>query len=214
MGAALAVRYPAPIPSTCRKARMSAFIRSSRPPSPSWPTPDGPTGVILGRRSQPCPDGTSVAAGCQLAGYLARGRRPSPSHLREIQPAGGHVLRQFAGFGLEPDSGRSGGPARRVAAGVQYALARGLSLGASFTYVDLGTPKISHLENPMAGVLEGRYSPARLPVVGFRLPWLRWSEPGLCVMPPGSKTATGSMVLVPSGRAGRSSARSGRDTRL
>ena len=42
-------------------------------------------------------------------------------------------------------------------------------LGASFTYLDLGTLKISHLAKPMAGVLEGRYSSARLPVVALTL---------------------------------------------
>ena len=46
---------------------------------------------------------------------------------------------------------------------------RGPVAGVSFTYLDLGTLKISHLAKPMAGVLEGRYSPARLPVVALTL---------------------------------------------
>ena len=61
------------------------------------------------------------------------------------------------------------GRQRRMAAGVRYALAPSLSLGASFTYLDLGTLKISHLTNPVAGTLEGRYSSARLPVVALTL---------------------------------------------
>ncbi len=57
----------------------------------------------------------------------------------------------------------------RLAAGVRYTLTPSLTLGASYTHLDLGSARIVNLQDPMAGSLSGRYSSARLPILAFTL---------------------------------------------
>ncbi|MBZ5725313.1 MAG: outer membrane protein transport protein [Acidobacteriia bacterium] len=57
----------------------------------------------------------------------------------------------------------------RVAAGVKYALRPTMTLGVSYSYLDLGKPEIRNLQDPLAGTLAGRYSSARLPFLALTL---------------------------------------------
>jgi len=115
------------------------------------------------------PDGTSVSADANWRDTwrAAVGIRFRVSPKLSLQTGASYESSPVSDWNRTPDI--PVGRQRRIAAGVQYVLARSLSLGASFSYLDLGAPKISHLSNPVAGTLEGRYGPARLPVVALTL---------------------------------------------
>ncbi len=57
----------------------------------------------------------------------------------------------------------------RLAVGAQYPLRHAMILGVSCSYLDLGAPQIHGLQDPLAGTLSGRYSPARLPFLALTL---------------------------------------------
>jgi long-chain fatty acid transport protein len=59
----------------------------------------------------------------------------------------------------------------RVGAGVQYAVAEGVILGAAYEYLNLGESDLDRDRGPLAGRLQGNYSTNEVHFVNVTVAW-------------------------------------------
>jgi len=59
----------------------------------------------------------------------------------------------------------------RYAFGVQYAVAKNITLGATYTLIDAGSAPVNQVGGPLQGTVVGDYSPNLVHAIGLNLAW-------------------------------------------